>query len=111
MAKRKNKTSIALPAALIARLDRLAKSAGTTRSEMIREMVEAGIDQTEMIVKATSDPVLLKAVGKVLTDPGVFRQMVHGLRSELSDQQLELFQARLGAAQAITSPPPGRKKK
>ena len=91
------KTSIGLTTDLLKRLDRVARATGQSRSEVIREMVETGLDQAEMMVKVTTDPVLMAAVGKVMADPAVLRQMIHGLRSELNDQQLDLFQQRVEA--------------
>ena len=69
MAQRKDKTSISLPEALIKRLDRLAKAAGSSRSELIRELIEDGLDQQETMIRATSDPVLMGAFGRALSDP------------------------------------------
>ena len=95
MARKKSKTSIALDPELIKRLDRVARAARQSRSELITDLVESGLGQAEMMIKATADPVLMAAVGKVMADPGVLRNMVAGLRSELSDEQLELFKSRL----------------
>jgi predicted transcriptional regulator len=102
MARKKTKTSIALMPALIERLDRVARATRSSRSVVISDMIEAGLEQTEMMVKATSDPVLMRAVGKVLTDPGVLRQMVANLRGELTDGQLDLFASKLGAFEAFS---------
>ena len=110
MARRKNKTSIALPPALVRRLDRLARAAESSRTQLIREMIEAGLEQTELMVKASSDPVMMRAIGKVMAEPGFFRQMASSLKTELSDDQLELFRGRLehmgeaveGANRAVT---------
>ncbi len=52
------------------------------------------------MIKATADPVLMAAVGRALSDPGVLRNMVSGLRSELSDEQLDLFKIRVDAMTA-----------
>ncbi len=95
MARKKQKTSIALEPALIARLDRVSRASGRSRSEVITELVEDGLGQAEMMIKATADPVLMAAVGKVMSDPGVLRNMVSGLRTELTDDQLSLFKSRL----------------
>lgn len=101
MAQRKDKTSISLPEALIKRLDRLAKAAGSSRSELIRELIEDGLDQQETMIRATSDPVLMGAFGRALSDPAVLRSLMTGLRSELSDDQMELFRQRVEAVQAV----------
>ena len=98
---RKDKTSIALPEALIKRLDRVAKSAGQSRSEMIRELIEDGLGHQEDMIKVTSDPVLMGAFGKVFSDPGVLRALMSGLRSELNEDQLQLFQKRVEAVQSV----------
>ncbi len=91
----KLKTSISLDPDLVKRLDRVARASRQSRSQLITDLVVGGLEQTEVMIKATSDPVLMAAVGKVMGDPGVLRNMVSGLRSELSDEQLELFKSRL----------------
>jgi metal-responsive CopG/Arc/MetJ family transcriptional regulator len=101
--KQKRKTSIALGAAMIGRLDRLGKAAGVSRSELIRDLIEGSLEQAEMMVKVTSDPVMMGAVGQVLSDPAVLRQMVSGLRQELSQEQLDLFQARVEQMSDLSS--------
>jgi predicted transcriptional regulator len=106
MARRKTKTSIALMPALIERLDRVARATRSNRSAVISDMIEAGLDQAEMMVKATSDPVLMRAVGQVMTDPGVMRQMIAGLRMELTDEQMQLFHDRLGAFETLAGAGP-----
>jgi predicted transcriptional regulator len=95
MPGKKLKTSVALDPDLIKRLDRVSRASRLSRSELITDLVCAGLDQAENLIKVTSDPVLMAALGKVLTDPGVVRNMVSGLRSELSDEQLELFRTRM----------------
>jgi predicted transcriptional regulator len=106
MARKKMKTSIALMPALIERLDRVARATRSSRSVVISDMIEAGLDQAEMMVKATSDPVLMRAVGQVMTDPGVMRQMIAGLRMELTDEQMQLFHDRLGAFETLAGAAP-----
>jgi len=95
MARRKFKTSIALDPDLVRRLDRVSRASRRSRSELITDLVQDGLGQEEVMVKAASDPVLMAAVGKALAAPGVLRNMVGGLRSELSDGQLDLFRSRL----------------
>ncbi len=91
MGANKIKTSIGLDRDLITRLDRIAKVGGTNRSSLITDLVYAGLEQQELMIKATADPVLIRAIGKVITDPGVLRSMVAGMRSELTDDQMALF--------------------
>jgi hypothetical protein len=95
MARKKFKTSVALDLDLIKRLDRVARASRLSRSELITDLVVIALDEAENLIKLTSDPVLMGALGKVLTDPGVVRNMVSGLRSELSDDQLDLFRDRM----------------
>ncbi len=97
MARKKLKVSVAIDGELVNRLDRLSEAAGQSRSALVCELVIAGLEQAELMVKATSDPVLMGAIGRVMADPLVLRNMVAGLRSELSDEQLDLFKSRLDA--------------
>ncbi len=102
MAK-KLKVSVAIDGDLVKRLDRLGKAAQQSRSELICDLVLSGLEQAELIVKATSDPVLMGAMGRVMADPAVLRNMIAGLRSELSEEQLDLFKTRLDALTGVSS--------
>ncbi len=95
MARKKFKTSVALDGDLIKRLDRVARASRLSRSELICDLVWSSLDEAENWMEVTSDPVLIAAIAKALTDPGVVRNMVSGLRSELADEQLDLFRTRM----------------
>jgi metal-responsive CopG/Arc/MetJ family transcriptional regulator len=98
---RKLKVSVALSADLVKRLDRVARASGDSRSQLITDLVEGGLEQAETMIKVTSDRVMMGAIGRVMADPGVLRNMVNGLRSELSDEQLALFKSRLDAVTGV----------
>jgi predicted transcriptional regulator len=94
--------TIAIDPELKKRLDRLGKVAGQSRSELIGDLLLSVLEQAELVVKATSDPVLMGAIGRVMADPGVLRNMIVGLRSELSEDQLDLFKTRLDALTGVS---------
>src|SRR5690349_7950213 len=89
--RRKVKVSITLTPATARRVDRLGKMAGVGRSAMIEQLVVDSIEQTENVVKAATDPVLMNALAKVLTEPGMLGAMMSSLRTEVGDDQLQLF--------------------
>ncbi len=99
----KLKVSVALSPDLVRRLDRVARASGDSRSQLITDLVEGGLDQAEAMIKVTADPVMMGAIGRVMADPGVLRNMINGLRSELSDEQLALFKSRLDAMTGVVN--------
>jgi predicted transcriptional regulator len=88
---RKIRVTMTLRPELVKRVDRLAKQMGESRSRMAASLLFDALDQQEMAIRATGDPVLMNAVARVMTEPGMMRAVFSGLRSELTEDQFQLF--------------------
>jgi len=107
----KIRISMSLKPDLVKRVDRLAKLEGLSRSSMTAQLLLDALEQQEMAIKATSDPVLMNAIARVMTEPGMMRAMFSGLRSELTDDQFQLFSRYTeGLAAAVEKQTPGFRK-
>jgi hypothetical protein len=93
MAAQRRPISISLPIVLIKQLDKLAKTAGTTRSKLIEDLCDDGIHQAEATIRAASDPTVMNAMMRALVQPGVLRGLSEAMREDLSEEQLKLFAA------------------
>ena len=91
MAAKKLKLSITLDAELTKRVDRLAKAAKSNRSKVIEDLVADALEQHETMLKAATDPVVMGAMMRAMSDPGVLRGIATAVRSDLTDEQLKLF--------------------
>lgn len=96
MARRTAIVTISLDAGLVARIDRLARAVGMSRSAWMQRQIEDCIDDEEMGVKALTDPVVGGALLSVFKDREVMRGLAKMMGEQLSDQQLQLFTERLG---------------
>jgi predicted transcriptional regulator len=106
--RRKIKITITLTPPIARRVDRLAKLGKLTRSECVEALLVDSLDQQEAVIQAATDPVLMNAIAKVMTEPGMMASMFSSLRSELSTDQLDLFKHHLGTVQHnIRNRPPG----
>jgi hypothetical protein len=93
--------SVAFRPSLVKRLDRVAVVRGVSRSQLITDMIEAGLDDEELVAKAVSDPVVFPAMVQAFAQPGVMRALLDAIRAEVSEDQLKLFQ------QAVQATAPG----
>lgn len=105
---------------LVKRIDRLAAADDRSRSKYIEDLVKEGIDKQEMAVRTMTDPVIAPVMMKALASPEVLRALLSMMRTELTDEQLSLFQQtmaaasvqvqkKIGRASAQQSPRRGRK--
>jgi hypothetical protein len=101
--------TITIPADTVRRIDRLAKMrGGRSRSETITDLCEEALEHAELAAAATSDPVVMGAFAKAMSEPGVLRSVLGALRSDLSDEQLALFTSRV---EGLTASSSGKKRK
>ena len=77
---------------LLTRIDRLAANHDESRSKYIAGLLADAVTQEELGVQVFTNPVLMKAYGAAMSQPGVLRQLLNTMRSDLNDSQLELFQ-------------------
>ena len=102
--ERKQAVTIAVRPALLKRIDQLAKAKGESRSEAIEHLLLDALEDEELAVRAISNPVISQALLGAMAQPQVMRSMLHAMRSELSDDQLELFSKAMTAATEAVTP-------
>jgi hypothetical protein len=98
--------------ALAKRLTRLARAKDVSRSKLAEQLLADGVEHEETMVAAMTDPVVMPAIMKALAEPSVLASMMRAMRADLSDDQLQLFEKQIAAAQAVADPkpPPARRK-
>jgi hypothetical protein len=102
--KRKVKVSVALSPELIKRVDRMAKALGQSRSQVIEDLIDAGIQDSEITAAAMTNPVIVQALMGAFGRPDVIRQMASSMKQDLTEDQLHLFQnAMVGMTAAVTA--------
>jgi predicted transcriptional regulator len=110
--KRKIPVSVALAPDLVRRIDRMATATGKSRSELVMNLIEEGIDDSELSAQAMTNPVIVQALMGAFGRPEVIRQMASTMKQELSEDQLKLFgQAMAGMTAVVSSQQPARKEK
>jgi len=87
----KARFSITVDPRVMRRVDRLAKAMNRSRSATIEKLLNDGVEDTEMFVKAMTNPVLVEAFGKAFASRDVMRTMAATIGQELSDDQMQLF--------------------
>ena len=108
MAAKRLKLSVTLDAEICKRVDRLAKLCRSNRSRVLEDLVIDSLEQNEAAMKAATDPVVMGAFMQALTQPGVVRGLADAIRSDLTDEQMKLFEA---AMQKFTGPAVPRKQR
>jgi predicted transcriptional regulator len=98
-------------AALIRRLDRLARARKVNRSRIVEQLLNDGVERDELMVKMTTDPVLSRAMMQAVSRSEVMTQLLRSMREEMTDDQLQLFEDRLAAALGQEQEPTSRKAK
>ena len=93
MAAKRLKLSVTLDAEICKRVDRLAKLCRSNRSRVLEDLVIDSLEQNEAAMKAATDPVVMGAFMQALTQPGVVRGLADAIRSDLTDEQMKLFEA------------------
>lgn len=91
----KRRFSVTIDAAIVRRIDRIAKAAGQSRSGMIEQLCRDGVDDAETAVQAFTDPVLLQAFAGAFGNRDVLKAMASAVHEEMTDSQLDLFVDRL----------------
>ena len=82
--------SLSLNSELMKRVENLADSKGMSRSALIEDLIENGIDQEEIAVAAFTNPVVRDALMKSFARPEVIKALIKGIGDE-DPKQLELF--------------------
>jgi predicted transcriptional regulator len=101
--KRKVKVSVALTPVLAKRIDRMAKVMSKSRSQMVQELIEGGMDDSEISAAAMTNPAISQALLTALGKPEVIRAMLQVMRQDLSEDQLDLFgQAMAGMREFVS---------
>ncbi len=107
----KKVVTISLENSLCKRIDAIARSQDISRSSCIERLCRDGVEQTEFMVKAMSDPLLSKAFSQAFSTPGVVTSMVDAIGEKLNPSQLELFQMSLENAVKKSEKSIARKRK
>ena len=89
---------------LLLRLDAVAEALSLNRSQMLEQLVRDGIEEQETYARALSNPLIAKAFGAAITQPGVLRAMAAAMGEELQPEQLKLFERAMSAAVAVIAP-------
>lgn len=76
---------------LLKRVDALAGAQHITRSAAIESLLASAIEDTELSVRMMTDPVVGRAILGAIATPEVLRALTAAMRSELTDDQLQLF--------------------
>ena len=101
--ERKQAVTIAVRPSILKRLDAIAKAKGESRSEAVERFLVDALDDEELTVRAMTNPVIAQAILGAMAQPNVMRAMMHAMREDLDDDQLELFsQAMTAATDALT---------
>jgi hypothetical protein len=106
----KQRLSIILDEDLVKRLDQTASALGLSRSALIQQLCDDGLQEVEVSAKVLSDPVVSGAMLSALTQPGVIRSMMGVMREELTSEQLDLFGKAISSAAGALGPVPKAKK-
>jgi uncharacterized protein (DUF362 family) len=88
---RKITHSFSLRPETLRRVKALAELHGEKISTIADLLLCDALDQAEAVAAATTNPVVMAAVTRAMSEPGVLRSMVDVMRSSLSDDQLALF--------------------
>ena len=101
--RRRVAISVTIAPKIARRIDRLAKSMGKTRSELVEQLIEDGLHETELTAKAITNPVIAQALLSSFGRADVLRAMTQAMRDELSDDQLKLFGDAMAGMTAVVS--------
>lgn len=101
--KRKIPITCTLSPRLVRRIDRIAKPLGKSRSELVQQFIEDGLQETETTAAALTNPVIAQALLSSFGRPEVLRAMTSVMRDELSDDQLKLFGDAMTGMTAVVS--------
>jgi hypothetical protein len=109
--KRRLVVAITIDPDVLERLDRLAAARVLSRGRLIEEFIAGGIEEEELFVKATSQPVLMQALMRAFAQPGVVKQLSAVMGQDLSEQQLNLFHQAVGQLSAVQEFKESKRKK
>jgi hypothetical protein len=100
--KGRSYVSLYLPTDLHKRLGRVAKAKDVSVNKLCYQLLADGLEHEEMMVTAMTDPVVMPAIMKALSEPSVLASMLRAMKHEVSADQLELFEQQIVAATAVT---------
>ncbi len=83
--------SISMEAEILKRVDKLVKLTKSNRSRLIQDLVSEGLDWNESSIRATSNPLVMGAFTRAMSEPGVMRGLATAMREDLTDEQMVLF--------------------
>ena len=104
MAKKKQRVTLTLDAAVVKRVDRVARSTKQSRSAVVEGLLRDGVDDQELFVKAMTDPTLRATFGQIFGSRDFLRQMVNVMGQDVSEDQLKLFGEAMGKLTGSPSP-------
>lgn len=96
--------SFSLRPETLRRVRALAELHGEKLSTIADQLLCDALDQAEIVSAATTNPVVMAAVAKAMSEPGVLRSMLDVMRTELSDEQLNLFTPPVVRERSATTP-------
>ncbi len=91
MANRVVKVSLSLRNETLARVNALSKRLDQTRSWVADQLLTDALENAELVASATTDPVVMGAVVRAMSEPGVVRLLLGAMKADLSDEQFALF--------------------
>lgn len=87
---------LSLDGKLMARVDRLAKAMGLTRSRYVENLVRDAIEDAELGVRAFSDPAIMGPLCEMLSKREWVQSCAKAMGAELGEDQLKLFTEAMG---------------
>jgi predicted transcriptional regulator len=88
---------------LLIRLEAVADALSLNRSQMLEQLVRDGIEEQETYARALSNPLIARALGLAIGQPGVLKAMAAAMGEELQPEQLDLFKRAIEQAVAVGS--------
>jgi predicted transcriptional regulator len=100
--------TVTLEKHLLKRVDSVARALALSRSRLLEQLVRDGIEEQETWARALANPLIAKALGLAIGQPGVLKAMAEAMGEELRPEQMELFKqamqhvVSLGAGEPVT---------
>jgi acetolactate synthase regulatory subunit len=85
------KVSLSLRPDTLKRVRALAELHGVKVSTMADELMLDALESAELTAEATRNPVVMAAVTRAMSEPGVLRSLLDAMKADLTDEQLNLF--------------------
>jgi len=93
---------ISCPVVWRERVTRVAKNRKMTISQLVRDLVEDGLDEVEHIAAMAAEPVFMEVMKSLFTNAETIGAMMHVMgKKQVSPAQMELFESGMAAFQKV----------